>query len=93
MDPVPPPIFTRTGTGANVFDMPTYVTRIRIQGSYSGNCENFVVRIAGRLIVNEILGTCSVASGRNYDGTFVATGGVTEVVLSTGITWTFTEVR
>lgn len=91
---VPPPIFVRSGRGANVFDMPTYVRRIRIEATYGGRCENFVVRIAGRLVVNEILGNCSVAgNGRDYDGTFATTGGVTEITFSNGIDWLFTELR
>lgn len=88
------PLFTRGGTGANVFDMPTTVTRVRIQADYGGSCENFIVHIGGRGVVNEILGSCSVAtSGRHFDGTFVTTGGVVEVLSSSGISWSFTEVR
>ena len=49
----------------------------------TGFCENFIVRIAGRLIVNEILGSCSVAtSARHYDGTSLTSGGVVEVLNS-----------
>lgn len=88
-----PPLFTKVGTGANVFDMPTYITRIRIQATYPGSCENFIVHIAGRGVVNEILGTCSIGLGRTFDGTFLTSGGVTEVLFSNGLTWTFTEVR
>jgi hypothetical protein len=87
------PLFTRGGTGANVFDMPTTVTRVRIQADYGGSCENFIVHIGGRGVVNDILGTCSVASGRHFDGTFTTTGGVVEVLNSSGISWSFTEVR
>jgi hypothetical protein len=87
------PLFTKSGTGANVFDMPTSVTRVRIFGDYGGSCENFIIKIATRLVVNEILGSCSVASGRHFDGTFLTTGGVVEVTNSTGISWTFVEVR
>lgn len=85
--------FTRTGSGANVFDLPTYITRVRIVGDYNGSCENFIIHIAGRGVVNEILGTCSVGSGRHFEGTYVTSGGVVEVLNSSGITWTFTEVR
>ncbi len=90
------PVFSRSGTGANVFDVPAYVARVRITGTYAGRCENFVVWIANDLLVNEILGTCSIASGRNYDGTHLiegGAGGVAEVKSSTGINWTITEVR
>jgi hypothetical protein len=47
------PIYTRSGTGDNVFDIPSYVTRLRITGSTSSSCQNFVVRVAGRLVVND----------------------------------------
>lgn len=92
---VPPAaLWTQTGTGASVFDIPAYVTRIRIEGRYTGRCENFIVRVAGRLVVNVILGTCSVADSRNYDGThLIAGGGVAEVTSASNINWTFTEVR
>jgi hypothetical protein len=88
------PPFSRSGSGANVFDMPSTVTRVRIIGDYGGSCENFIVRIAGRLIVNEILGSCSVATtGRHFDGTFLTSGGVVEVTSSSGISWSFTQVN
>jgi hypothetical protein len=88
------PAWTETGTGASVFDIPTHVTRVRIEGRYTGRCENFIVRIRGRLVVNVILGTCSVADSRNYDGThLISGGGVAEITSSSGINWTFTEVR
>ncbi len=88
------PLFTKSGSGANVFDLPTTIKRIRIFGDYSGRCENFIVHIAGRSVVNEILGSCSVAtSASHFDGTFVTTGGVVEVTNSSGISWTLVEVR
>lgn len=87
------PPFKRTGTGANVFDIPSYVTRIHITADYGGSCENFIVHIAGRSIVNEILGRCSVAIGPHYDGTHLISGGVAEVKSSSGVNWVFEEVR
>lgn len=87
------PFFRRAGTGANVFDLPSYVTRLRVTGSYSGFCENFVVWVSRRLIVNEILGSCSVASGRTYDGTHAVTPGLVEVQQSTGLNWELQQVR
>lgn len=88
------PLFRKSGTGANVFDIPSSVSRIHITGDYGGSCENFVIKIAGRLVVNEILGSCSVGIGRHYDGTHLITGGgVAEVTNSSGINWVFEEVR
>lgn len=89
----PIPLFSRSGVGDSVFDMPTTVSRVRITASPSTSCQNFVVKVAGRLIVNVILGTCSVADTRTHDGTYLVSGGVTEVQISSGVSWTFTEVR
>ncbi len=87
------PPFVVSGVGDNVFTIPSTVTRIRIQASSATSCQNFVVQIAGRLIINVILGTCSVADARTHDGTYLTTGGTTQVTISSGISWTFTEVR
>lgn len=87
----PIPLFTRGGTGDTVFDMPTTVSRIRITGRYTANSSNFIVKIGGRLIVNELLGT--FWSMTTFDGTYLTTGGVVEITNSSGVAWTFAEVR
>jgi hypothetical protein len=103
--PTPPPAptpappapsgFSRSGTGDNVFDIPRSVTRIGITGSYDGFCQNFIVWIttggSRRLFVNEILGTCSSAVGRRFDGTYLlsAGGGTVEIRNSSGVVWEF----
>jgi hypothetical protein len=91
--PTPANLWGASGTGANVFSMPTYIRRVKIDGAYGGFCENFIVRIAGRTVVNEILGNCSVGVGRDFTGTYATTGGQVEVTNSTGVLWTFTDVR
>lgn len=91
---LPSALFSRSGVGDNVFDVPTYITRVRVTASYSGSSQNFILYIAGRLLVNVILGTCtSVCDGRTFDGTYVAAGGLGQIVSSTGVAWTVTEVR
>ena len=87
----PTPLFSRAGTGDTVFDMPTTVSRIRITGSFNGNSSNFIVHIGGRGVVNELLGT--FWGPLTFDGTYVTVGGVTEILNSSGVSWTFTEVR
>jgi hypothetical protein len=89
------PIFTRSGVGDTVFDLPSYVTRIRVDATYGGSCQNFIVRVNGSTIINVIIGTCSVADTRSpFTGTYaIAGGGQVSIVSSTGIQWTFTEVR
>jgi hypothetical protein len=91
----PTPIFTVSGIGDSVFDMPTSVARVRVQAAPTTSCQNFIVRIGGRSsIINVILGTCSVADARTLDSTYLTGGGgVVSITSSTGVQWTFTEVR
>lgn len=85
------PLFRRSGTGNTVFDMPTHVRRVRIVGTYTRSSQNFVVWIDGDLIVNELLGTHWGMT--RYEGIHLTGGGVTEVKLSSGVSWSFSEVR
>ncbi len=85
--------WTRSGVGDFVFDMPTYISRVRIQASTNTSCQNFAVQIAGRLVVNVIIGTCSVADSRTHDGTYSTSGGRVDITISSGVSWSFTEVR
>jgi hypothetical protein len=85
--------WTKTGSGNSVFDMPTYVSRVRITGTYTGYGSNFIVRIAGRTVVNEILGQTSIGIGPQYDGTHLTNGGTVEITNSSGVAWSFTQVR
>lgn len=87
---VPQP-WSQSGSGNNVFDMPTYVTRVRIRGVWNGSgTSNFIVRIAGRGVVNEIL---RQMPNLTYEGTHVVTGGTTEIIDSSTVAWTFTQLR
>lgn len=91
---LPEALWSHSGTGNTVFTMPAYFARVRIVGSYTGFCENFIVRIGGRSALNEILGTCSIASGTRYDGVHLTNGGGTvEITSSTGVSWSFVEQR
>jgi hypothetical protein len=86
--------WSRSGTGNAVFDAPSYVNRVRIQGEYNDTMSNFIVRCDGRTVVNELLGT--FLGSTTYDGTHNVTSCSRlefEVRLSTGVSWTFTEVR
>lgn len=99
-DPTPirvAPTFTKAGSGDAVFDLPDYVTRVTITGSFpaaSGNCGNFIVWNTTHLLVNEIMGTCDNATtGRSYTGVLATGPGEVRIEQSTGVAWTFTEVR
>lgn len=76
--------------GDNVFDMPTYVSRVRIIGTYTGYSSNFIVWVGEDLLVNELLGTGWGTT--TYDGTLLTTGGVVQITNSSGVSWSFTEV-
>ena len=85
-------LFTKSGSGDAVFDIPARVSRIRIQASTNATSSNFFVDIAGRSVVITSLGTT-----RNpvaFDGTYVIAGGGTVAITgSNGVSWTFTEVQ
>lgn len=80
----------RTGTGANVFDMPTDLRRVRIEAVYPGGGENFVVWVGDDLVVNTILGTRWPST--SYSGVHLVGGGVVEVRHSEGVSWSITQV-
>lgn len=87
----PRPTFSITGVGDSVFDMPLDVTRVRVIGIYNGYSSNFIVRLNGRSIVNELLG--DGWGTRRYDGTLLTGGGgVVSIVSSSGVQWSFEEV-
>lgn len=84
-------LFSRSGSGNDVFDIPTCVTRIHIVGTYTGSSSNFVVHIGNSLVVNELLGT--FWGPTISDGTYVTTGGTSQITNSLGVSWSFTQVR
>ena len=87
-----PGLFTKSGTGDTVFELPANVTRIRIQGTYTSNSSPFTVKIAGSLVVAEVIGTGQNAVAS--DGTYLlAGGGTVQITGSSGVSWTFTEVK
>ena len=101
---VPKPVPWRaSGTGATILDLPTRITRIRIEGEYTGGSENFVIWCGtagdrGGLLVNEILGTRRRST--HYSGIHSARRSYRnagdpcrelQVEHSQGIRWTITE--
>lgn len=93
--PPPAPLWTLTGTGAMVFDVPVSVKRVHVTGDLTtGRSENFILWVGRDLLVNEILGTCSISCvGNHFEGTYLTKGGTGASEHCTGITWTMTEVR
>ena len=88
---LPARIWTASGTGDTVFDMPTYITRVKITGDYTSYSSNFIVHIGSAHVVNELVGTGWGQT--HFEGTYVTTGGVVQILSSSGVRWTFTEVR
>ena len=97
-----PEPWRRSGTGATIIDLPTRITRIRIEGQYNGRGENFVVWCGaaedrGGLLVNEIIGTrysttySGVHSARRSYGGRGQPCRELQVEHSSGVRWTITE--
>ena len=90
--PEPPkPMWSHSGTGDMVFNMPSYVRVVRVTGTYSGYAQNFIVYVDGWLLVNELMGTGF--SQTYFSGTYLTSGGVVEIKSSSGVAWTFTQVN
>lgn len=85
------PVWQRDGAGNTVFDMPAAISRVRIVGTYRSNSSNFIVRVGGRLVVNELLGRSW--GQERYEGVHQVSGGVVAITNSSGVEWSFTEVR
>jgi hypothetical protein len=90
---IPAQLWSFSGTGDNVFEMPSYVKRVRVIGTYTRNSSNFIITVNGRLLVNELLGTGWGTT--RYDGTLnlPAGPGTVEITNSSGVVWSITEIR
>ena len=101
----PTPLFIRSGVGNNVFAIPSTVSRMRITGTYTGSSSNFIVWIGPpnvacgtiiasgcSLLVNDLIGT--IFGKTVSDGTYQLTGQTQmNIIDSSGVSWTFAEVR
>ena len=82
----------KEGIGNTVFDKPFAVERVRVKAYYPGHSSNFIVYCGDSLTVNELIG--DGWGSRRYNGVHkMETCGEVEIVLSTSIEWSFTEVR
>lgn len=76
----------KSGVGDAVFVLPARSARYTVSGRMPQGTENFVVKVGGRLVVNEIVGT------EGYTTTFsAAPQEQVQVTNSPGVTWHFTE--
>ena len=91
----PTSLWSHSGSGHSVFDIPPHVTRIHIRATLNGDeAANFFVDIDG----DSILITTLEPSSPIHEGTYLIPSGGGGVVEITGlfgdrISWTFTEVR
>jgi len=86
------PIWSRSGSGDTVFDMPTFIQRVKVIGTYPGRSSNFIATVGGRLLVNELLGTAWGST--RYEGTLLTGGGgAVAITNSSGVAWSVEEVR
>jgi hypothetical protein len=102
------PLFTMSGTGNTIFEIPSTVTKLHIVGTLNSGSANFAVwsgpqgagcgvNINGacHLLVNDLIGPLFGKTSAD-EGT-LATGGppATEISIlnSAGVSWTMTEVR
>ena len=102
--PEPTTPWSRSGTGSTILDLPTRITRIRIEGEYTGSNEIFVVWCGGpgdrgELLVNELMGT--FWSLTRYSGVHSTRRSYNNrgdpcrelhIEHATGVRWTITEV-
>lgn len=86
------PFWTTNGVGNTVFDMPTYVRRVRIIGTYNASGSNFIVWVGTALVVNEIIGT-GRQGGPRYEGVHAVTGGVVRIENSRDVIWSFAQTQ
>ena len=89
----PPPtasLFSKSGVGDQVFDLPARIARYRVQASFAGASSNFIVYVAGSLAINSIIGSSQTPV--NFDGTYsFAAGARVQVQNASGVNWSFVE--
>jgi hypothetical protein len=92
-----PPPWTARGHGTDVFEVPAWVSRVRIEGAFEGaqgKCEALAVRFAGSNILNATLGTCANGVLRYQGVHLMSNGGMVEMITpSTLVGWRLEWLR
>ena len=84
--------FSKSSVGDFVFDLPVRNARYRVQATYSGNSQNFVVYANDALLINSIIGTSQLPS--SFDGIYALPSAARiEVRNSSGVSWSFVEIQ
>lgn len=83
------PVFSITGRGNQVFDLPARQMRIRVYARWSGRgTSNFALYVGGRLIVNTIL-----RNQNPYEGTHLVFGGTSRTEIADNVEeWRIEEI-
>jgi len=84
-------VFSKSGIGDQVFDLPSRNARYRVQANFPGTSSNFIVYVAGSLAINSIIGISQTPVA--FDGTYAFSSGArVEIQNAPGVTWSFIEL-
>ena len=84
-------LFSKSGSGDQVFDLPSRSGRYRVTGAFPGTSSNFIVYVSGSLAINSIIG--SSQSPTTFDGVYtLPINGRVETRNSSGVSWSFVEL-
>jgi hypothetical protein len=79
-------LYSRSGTGDDVFTLPTTVDIVRVTGTFAGSSQSFIVQAAGASIINEVIGTA--APSATHEGVYwVSPGAQVQISNSAGVDW------
>lgn len=84
-------LWSKSGVGDSIFDMPTYVSMVQITAAFTGYRGDFKVYIDGSFLLWIVVGTHPGGWGKLWEGTYPTNGGVVEITEAAGVSWSFTE--
>jgi ribosomal protein S28E/S33 len=97
-----PPPWSAKGNGSDVFEVPAWVARVRIDAEFegatgsgaTGKCEALAIRFGSSQILNATLGSCTNGV-RHYQGVHLMSGGgmVELLTQSTQVFWSLEWTR
>lgn len=85
-------IWSKSGVGDSIFDMPTYVSMVQITAAYTGYRGDFKVYINGIFLLWIVVGTHPGGWGEIWEGSYPTNGGVVQITEAAGVSWSFTQV-
>jgi hypothetical protein len=92
-----PPPWTARGNGSDVFEVPAWVARVRVDGEFQGTqgrCDTLAIRFAGSNVLNTTLGTCPNGVPHYQGVHLMSNGGMVEMIApSTLVAWRLEWLR